>query len=385
MVIEGIKERGSKPILLKFRYELGIVPLQILHLSLTPLVGHPFRMVEATNRYTEHSARLIDLRETLPQGMMFPEDIVVDGSENMEEIHDLISSSDIIHLHQTVPLENNELGVDFAALAKGGKIMVRQFHSGREHYERYGHAEFQSLDSEPNITHLVNAQYQERQYPNAIPVPHIIDVPPLPTPFENNVLPRVCYSPSNMLVADQHNRWSSKGYKQTLQVLKSLSNDGLITFDIVNGEDHTTCLQRKSKADIVIDEVFTGSFHGSGLEGLAIGRPTIAYLDQRTAANLARHSGTEEIPFVLANIDTLEGTLRELISNDATVQEIGTYSHAWIKEFYAAAKTIKFYIKIYDELLAGVTPKRNSLAMRSPNFIRQFALDELHKSTNLPR
>lgn len=362
--------------------------MNIVHIALTSVVGSAIKIVNSINRYTDHRARLVNFNVYSPPGMSFQEDLVL-GRSPIDEIRSVVDDADIIHLHQVVDLTNNQLGIDFTKQKKNGrrKPIVRQFASEPGHFEKVGLPGIENFLNEEGVEYLVNAQYHERFYPQAIPVPLLTDVEGLSAigrsakAYDHGL--EVSFSPSNDFLVSER-RWASKGSKETFQILEELDRTKVLKFRIEEKTSNfSDYIRRKASRNVIIDEVVSGSFHTSGLEGLALGRATIANLDARTMAMLVKLTGSIEIPFINSNVHTLNPILRDLSQNLPLVSRIGERSRSWMNQFYHEKDLVRHYVRVYENIASG---KLESRADSVDELVREFlstkVYDLQHRETH---
>jgi len=328
--------------------------MKIVHISSTPLAGHPIKLVRAINEFSQHSARFIDLGHGVKGygNRVYDSDLVVGRDD--DEIREVLSSAELIHLHQTIELSYSVCGIRISDLIENGVKVVRQFASQPSHFDTYaGEDVVETKFKNESVLHLVVAQYHERYYRWAYEVPLIV------YPYDRDLdeesafkrdAVRIVYSPSNQMTFAE-SRWGSKGYDATLEVLKKIEEKKDVEICIVYDVSHREVMKEKARADIIIDEFVTGTFHTSALEGLALGKTTISYVDQRTCSTLSRVAGSGDVPFVMPrNKQELEKILIKLVDDKDLLHKIGEASLSWFKRNYHPSKLIKNYIRIYENI-----------------------------------
>ena len=342
----------------------------IVHISSTPLSGSPIQIVEAINKHSNFQARLVNLNPSAYKNFdensplsknSFKEDLK--WPEDKDEIFKCIEIADIIHVHQAIDLKENKLGINFYELLKQGKKFVRQWHSEPEHYMEW--LGVSPSDFKEDFPHLVVSQYHERFYPWAVPVPNIICNSLIDSSYNESFdwrTPKIVFSPSNKN-SPVKKRWASKGYHETLRILDRVKRSTGVEFEVLFDTPHDEVISAKSKCTIVIDDIVTGSYHRSGLEGLALGKATFSYLDQRTATTLGIITGTSTNPFILSSARSLEEMLKAVIKLPDLGKSIGDFSRIWFKKFYDEEIMIRHYMNVYKKVLSendleGLFPSR---------------------------
>jgi SAM-dependent methyltransferase len=323
--------------------------MRIVHLALTPVAGSPWNITQATNAYTNITARLITYDPESYGGRTFQNDL--DWRVDKKNALAVLKEADIVHLHQWFrPID--WFGAEVAKICES-KILVRQFHSAPELFTGGDDLIMEAIDKDP-IPQLVMAQYQERFYPRARIVPNIIPINSrnyLPVKVRpKNTPPVVAWSPSsrNSLFSS---RWETKGYCETLNILRRLEDKGVCRLDLIENLPHEESLNRKKMADLVFDEVVTGSCHTSGLEGLSLGKPVMGWLDERTQQVLRHITGANSLPWINVHLEDVEKTLHVLLKDKKTLNELGAESRVWMCEWYDDRILIKQYAQVYEDLI----------------------------------
>lgn len=332
--------------------------MNVVHLSLTPLAGAPIRLVKALNRFTDFNSVLVNYNPSAYGTRTYDEDVVF--SKNPEYSRKLIISADIIHCHHWFDLHDNPFGVDISK-----KLVVRHFHSAPAFIANHAGIDINQVIFDP-LPQLVVAQFQERLYPFARPVPNLIDFSqidrvlelthPLKTEDERELT--IMYSPTTGTSALSE-RWDTKGAPETEALLKQFLGEGnAIRIDRVTDSPLFETLQRRATADLVIDEMVTGSYHLSGLESLALGKPTLGYLDQRMIAVLVRLTGSDSLPWVNVHLSELLPLLDIFVNNRQLIKMVGDYSKKWMRQYWNEADLVSHYEAVYRDILSGVTRLR---------------------------
>ena len=266
----------------------------------TPLAYAPDAICEAINRHTEHTAIMSN---------------------------ELDTHADVLHFNNTYWLTD--------------KPSVIQFHS-EPHWK--------GLQLDCPYKKLVNAQYHALlpEYADCTPVRQVInfDQPQYDMQAVEGV--KIAYSPTSRKKVGE---WHDKGYEQAITVLESLKNRHGWQYDVIEGVPLDECIARKRACSIVLDECVTGSYHRSGLEGLALGKPTISYLSQGVTELFLDVSGQHGRPFFSVAIDGLEGGIERLVDAMTLRPELGFYNRLWMCEYWHPADVVEEYIKIYEGVL----------------------------------
>lgn len=335
-------------------------PLRVVHFSLTPLAGMPLRLVRALGRHAGIEARLVDASRF----GLYGQDVVFD--ETPELAVALAEAADVIHLHNYLNLASTAFApIDFAALARRGARVVRQFHSTPALVAGTMGIPVAELLAD-RLPALVIAQYPERLYPNALVVPNFVpeDEPgyqPGDAPPEVDVF----FSHTKTTGAFE-DRWNTKGAPETMALLAELGATAGVTSDCVTGAPLEQALARKRRARLVVDDLASGSYHLTGLEGLAMAKPTLSFLDGRCLELLAAFAGTARCPFVNVRLEDAGPVVRALLADPQAAADVGLAGRDWLLAHFSARTRVAYYVAAYEALL------------RDPGSVRrqpEFSLD----------
>jgi hypothetical protein len=312
----------------------------IVHFSITRLAGAPVRLVQALQRHTPHEARLVDLE----RWGQFDHDVVF--AEQPELALELAERADVLHLHNYLDLESQDFApIDFGALARRGKLVLRQFHSSPDTVAaRLGGDLRRVLDSQ--LPALVVGHNAERYYPRARVVPNLVPQDdPLYRP-SNVPGSGVFFGPSERAGAWEH-RWNTKGLPEVSAVLGRVQRRTGCAVRVVTGRPLSEVMDAKRQALVVVDDVVTGSYHLAGLEGLSVGRPVLAFLDARTERVLRELSGAE-VPFLSVTLERAEEALVSLVSDPDRAEALGRDARAWVERHWRDRDLVAHYVEAYE-------------------------------------
>lgn len=160
---------------------------------------------------------------------------------------------------------------------------------------------------------------------------------------------KVGYSPST---TKNVNKYFDKGYEATKNILEGMKRDfpRRFDYDIINGVSLEECLRRKNECNVIIDECVTGcGFHRSALEGLAMGKLTVCYINNSIVQAFKKYSPV--LPVSNVPIQNLRDFLEYQIDRIEYVYHVGKMSRAWMEECWNMENIIEEYINIYKEVL----------------------------------
>jgi len=286
--------------------------MKIVHYKKTPLAYAPDWLSMAINKYSEHESSVVTYPKQLPKP----------------------AKDTVVHFHNRF--------VPYA-----GPCLI-QYHSEPD---------------EPNLMHpkdhptaperrLVVAHYHPTlpEYKDMHPVRNVVDFRRPQFAYTPVRKFKVGYSPS---VTRRISRWYDKGYEKTVQILQRVAKEvPEMEVDIIAGVCLDECLRRKRDCSVLIDECVTGSYHRSGLEGLALGKVTIAGMDAAVVDVFQNVSGSVLIPFTICGIDYLCNKLIRLSKDIDALRERGLHNRQWFENFWAPEQIVAEYVEHYKEVLA---------------------------------
>ena len=245
---------------------------------------------------------------------------------------------DIVHFH------NKYFDTDLPALI--------QYHSEPERcIRKYPREAIQcSLDNKYYKTVVSQWQATDPIYKGHHFVRNVID-------FESNLYEtktinkiKIGYSPS---ILDNRGVRYNKGYSETKKILENIVKKYGVEIDIIKGVPLEECIRRKSNCNIIIDECMTGSFHRSGLEGLALGKLTICGVSKEVESILLKVSNSLINPFLNVLIDDLENKLEEIIRTKTVdeINEIGINNRGWMQTYWHPKQIVNEFVAIYKMIL----------------------------------
>lgn len=323
--------------------------MKVVHVSATPLAGSPIRIVNALNKYTDVQARSINLNAKAYGVLTFPEDLL--WNEDREECEDLIGQADILHFHHWFDYGSLENPFNFnflSAMKKNAKYLMH-WHSNPMTISSLVGQSVKSLVNS-NTPQMVVAQFHESYYPNAYPVPLIVEVESLLPKLHQAETPMVFFSPSSKRHAYEE-RWETKGKPDILHLLDSLKGERKLDYKLVENIPFSECNKMRGECDIVIDDMVTGGFHTTSLESMALGKPTFSYMDSRTQMVLSQLTGTTDCPLINVRYPDAKSILREVAENKGLRTDLGQFSRDWMLKYYSEEKMVACYKQGYLNLL----------------------------------
>jgi GT2 family glycosyltransferase/SAM-dependent methyltransferase len=320
--------------------------LNIVSYSVTPVAGVPVILSQCIAARTLHTCRTVWATHSYGNGVQFDSD--VEWTRAPAQAEELLRAADLFIIH------NGKVDPRHKSLLAAKPIITM------------AHNYMWNVDStyfNQGMPGVVVGQYQATlpEFSRWHVAPN-----PLPTrdgnyqPGAKNREITICYTPSGKheKYAPSHRLyWHSKGYATTMRVLNALARRHSIRLETIAGAQvsHAQSLAMKQRSHIVIDECVTGSYHRNSLEGLAVGAVVINGLGILPAVHdvFSLCSGTDEVPFVHATLETLEEVLEKLIQQGReALAELGARNRAWFELHWDFEQQWnRFWEPVVDEAL----------------------------------
>lgn len=324
--------------------------MNIVHVTTTDPAGSVYNLATAVNQHTNHRARVITTHRI--DAFDFPADVhwVFDGGD---EISALLEQADIIHLHKVDPTFKIEFEMPRAGVKRTfiiGDVLKNDpnkrvvFHVHGHPYERanvkenaenYARFGGKVLTSTPDLERMYSEFNGNVSYfPNCVPVNHALYLPRATNRpiigadgVERYV---VVQTPTNMLLKNVHIIENAvKEIKDKVSVPVAYLRVWEQTLDYA--------MRQKRNAHVVFDHI-EGYYGMSSLEGLSLGKPTIAGLSEHTIESICKFFGVIglELPWVIARGQAgIVEQLVKLFSSTELRNEMGAKSRKFMEEVWS--------------------------------------------------
>lgn len=290
--------------------------MKVAIFSLTPLAAAPWELYKALKKYTSIDVNLINGKARYADGRIFPYHLLMTSNDGMA--FKVLKESELWHVH-------NYLQPSLALIKKDQKVMA-QFHS----LPRQGN--WRALMNFADRCYTIKQPLHEKEY-KLKGLPNIID-PDEHRPIRRKSPVKIAFAPSTRAPIGHP---ASKGYYQVEEILKNVAKKRAVEVVWIEGKPYKTNLRLKQQSHILIDDVVTGNWHRTSLEGACFG--------------CAVFNKVMKVPFVYASLDILEKRLLWLIDNPSILNDFQERTRLWILQNWHAIDQIKKYIEVYKELL----------------------------------
>lgn len=147
--------------------------------------------------------------------------------------------------------------------------------------------------------------------------------------------PRPTRAPDDgeVVIAHAPNHRRYKGTRFLLEAVEQLRAEGLpVRLELVEGMERAAAHRVYADADILADQFLIGAYALFAIEGMALGKPVVCFLNDR----FARWSPEwEECPLVSASPDDLVAVLRRLVVDPALRADVGARGPAYVRRWHA--------------------------------------------------
>jgi glycosyltransferase involved in cell wall biosynthesis len=124
-----------------------------------------------------------------------------------------------------------------------------------------------------------------------------------------------------------------KGTRYLVEAVEQLRGEGLaIELVLVQGVPTEEARATYERADVIADQFLIGAYALFAIEGMALGKPVICFLNDRFAPY---HPEWAECPLVSASPDTLVDSLRRLAASSAERRELGRRGPPYVEKYHS--------------------------------------------------
>ena len=177
-------------------------------------------------------------------------------------------------------------------------------------------------------------------FPHVHHVPLCVDLSRLPAPPREpdaSRVPVVIHAPTDVL---------GKGTDFVRNAVHRLTESGrTFVYTELQGRSQRDVARATAEADVVIDQLRSGTFGVFALEAMALGKPVISYIQPSLIGRFP-----PDLPIVNANPVTVESVLADLLDDPGLRLEIGARSRAYVEREHALSTLGPRLLDIYAGL-----------------------------------
>jgi hypothetical protein len=171
----------------------------------------------------------------------------------------------------------------------------------------------------------------------------------LPYPFDEGTWQPVAPADDGVVrVVHAPNHPHYKGTRYLEAAVSTLRDEGLpVELVLVQGKPNEDARRDYERADIVADQFLLGAYALFAIEGMALGKPVLCYLNSRFAR---WHPEWDDCPIVNANPETLVDELRRLVVDRDLRAELGSRGPEYVRQHHSLAAFGEHAAAIYERL-----------------------------------
>ena len=168
-------------------------------------------------------------------------------------------------------------------------------------------------------------------------------------PDSDNKIIRIVHAPSKR---------SIKGTQYVLDAYKTLEKEfDNIELILVEGKTQQEALEIYKNADIIVDQLFVGTYGVFAIESMALGKPVITYISDEMKEKLP-----EELPIISADSKTIEKALAKLIRDGNLRRQKGIEGRQYVEDYHDNVKIACLLRDVYN---GSASPRRGREAFNS--------------------
>jgi hypothetical protein len=155
-----------------------------------------------------------------------------------------------------------------------------------------------------------------------------------PVPFRESEEIVVAHAPTHRDI---------KGTSYLVEAVEALRSEGLrIRLDLLEGLTREEVLARTAAVDVVVDQLLAGWYGGFAVEGMAMAKPVMSYMDERTPFG-------DRLPIVRTSTATIVEDLRRVAADAGERREAGAAGRRFVEEHHNP-------VTVAREVLDGIVP-----------------------------
>lgn len=105
---------------------------------------------------------------------------------------------------------------------------------------------------------------------------------------------------------------------------------------------HNEALKVYRRADIIVDQLLLGAYGGFAVECMAMGKPVVCWISEHL-----KNFYPDDLPIVIANPDTIESVLEELIRDRSKLIGLGKRCRRYVEKYHDARHVVHRFLDIY--------------------------------------
>lgn len=135
----------------------------------------------------------------------------------------------------------------------------------------------------------------------------------------------------------------AKGSKFVIEAIKELEHKYDIELVCVENKSQQEALELYKTADVIVDQLRTGTYGVFAIESMAMGKPVITYITDEMRERLP-----EDLPICSANPDTIRDVLETLIRDGDLRYDLGIRGREYAEKYHDYRKNAQMLYDIYS-------------------------------------
>lgn len=154
--------------------------------------------------------------------------------------------------------------------------------------------------------------------------------------IENNINER-------LVIVHAPSKRSIKGSDYIEEIVKEIMSCYDIEYIMINNMDYNEAIEIYKKADIIIDQMVIGAYGMLSIEGMALGKCVVCYIEDDDLVNNSANK-----PLCNTNISNLKNCLIELIENPELRSLYGINGRKFVELYHSSDKVAEQALKYYN-------------------------------------
>ena len=136
-----------------------------------------------------------------------------------------------------------------------------------------------------------------------------------------------------------------KGTPYILSAIEELKQSYDFDFKLVQGVSHEEAVKIYAKADLIIDQILTGSYGLFCIEAMAMGKPVICYI-----SDFMKEKYPKDLPVISANPDNIKETIKNFLTNRDSAEDLRNKGRSYVEKYHDMNLICSELYNIYKNL-----------------------------------
>jgi hypothetical protein len=136
-----------------------------------------------------------------------------------------------------------------------------------------------------------------------------------------------------------------KGSRYIIAALEELKGRYDFEFRLIQGMAHEEAKAVYGQADLIVDELYAGSYGLLTVESMAMGKPVITWI-----CDFMKEKYPPELPILSANPDTIKEKIEFALNNRELLTELGRRGVEYVAKYHDIRTAVHKYMDVYGKL-----------------------------------